>query len=65
MLWHAKVYKQFGRLLKYAIRLQDERPSKELEEKIIELYKLNEWEYLASHFLRNLPSKFPSAYRPF
>lgn len=65
LLWHARVYEHYGRLMKYTQRMQEDRPHKDLEEKIIELCKLNEWEYLASHHLRNLPSKFPSAYQPF
>ncbi|XP_044257538.1 tripeptidyl-peptidase 2 isoform X2 [Tribolium madens] len=65
MMWHAHVHKQYGRVLKYTMRMQEEKPCKELEDRIIDLCRMNGWEYLADHLQRNILSKFPQSYRPF
>ncbi|XP_064215541.1 tripeptidyl-peptidase 2 isoform X1 [Tribolium castaneum] len=65
MMWHAHVHKHYGRVMKYTLRMQEEKPSKELEERLIDLCKINDWGYLGAHLQRNLLSKFPLSYRPF
>lgn len=64
-LWHAKIYQHYGRLLKYALRLQDEKPTKEMDLEIATLCQKNGWDYMSLHYMRNTLFKFPKAYKPF
>lgn len=64
-IWHSFVHKQYGRLLKYLIKLQEDKSQKEIEERIVEFSQLMNWEHVARHLLRGIPSKFPTAYKPF
>ncbi|CAG9855173.1 unnamed protein product [Phyllotreta striolata] len=64
-IWHAFINKHYGRLLKYTLKLQEDKPNEDIEKKIIEYCKELQWEHVAKHFQRNLPSKFPSAFKPF
>lgn len=64
-IWHSFTNKQYGRLLKYLLKLQEDKTQKEIEERIIEFSQVVEWKHVSKHLLRNLPSKFPNAYKPF
>ncbi|CAH0562147.1 unnamed protein product [Brassicogethes aeneus] len=64
-IWHAYVNQHYGRLLKYLLKLQDEKPSKEVEEKIIEFSNLLKWNHVKNYLQKSLPSKYPGSYKPF
>lgn len=64
-LWHSVSKKQYGRALKYLIRIQEEKPSKDVEEKIIDVCHTNSWGHLVQHLQKTILSKFPAAYKPF
>ncbi|KAL4219860.1 tripeptidyl-peptidase II Tpp2 [Mactra antiquata] len=62
---HALVHKQYGRALKYSLKLLEDKPSKDLEQKIIELYEKLGWQHCHRHFSNWLLVKYPHGYRPF
>ncbi|KAJ8930438.1 hypothetical protein NQ314_016765 [Rhamnusium bicolor] len=64
-IWHAFANKQYGRLMKYVLKLQEDKPSDEAEKKIIEYCEKLNWDHLSRHLQRSLPSKFPCAFKPF
>ncbi|CAH1153592.1 unnamed protein product [Phaedon cochleariae] len=64
-IWHAYVNNQFGRLLKYLLKMQEDKPNEDVEKKIIEYCRELKWDHVAQYLQRSLPSKFPTAYKPF
>ncbi|KAJ8975804.1 hypothetical protein NQ317_013735 [Molorchus minor] len=64
-IWHAFANKQYGRLMKYVYKLQEDKPSEEAEKRIIEYCEKLNWEHVSHHLQRTLPTKFPSAFKPF
>ncbi|KAF7287504.1 hypothetical protein GWI33_001464 [Rhynchophorus ferrugineus] len=64
-IWHSFVKHQYGRLLKYILKLQEDKPNEEVEKRIIEICQELEWKHIVIYLERMLPSKYPNAYRPF
>ncbi|KAM3958606.1 tripeptidyl-peptidase II [Aphomia sociella] len=64
-VWHCFTIKHWGRSIKLLNKIQEERPSKEVEERLIEAYEQLGWKYLASTAQLAIPIKYPSTYRPF
>ncbi|XP_067010836.2 tripeptidyl-peptidase 2 [Anabrus simplex] len=64
-LWHAAVHKHYGRLLKMLLRLSEEKPSRDVEEKCIEVGRKLGWEHYSAMLESSMPVRFPVAYRPF
>lgn len=64
-IWHCFTFQQWGRAIKLLSRLQDERPSREVELRLIEAYTQLGWQHLADYVLRTLPIKYPAGYRIF
>uniref|UniRef100_V5I9M9 Tripeptidyl-peptidase 2 n=1 Tax=Anoplophora glabripennis TaxID=217634 RepID=V5I9M9_ANOGL len=64
-IWHSFVNKQYGRLMKFILKMQEDKPSEEIEKRIIEYCEKLNWEHIAQHLQRSLPSKFPSTFKPF
>ncbi|XP_050519115.1 tripeptidyl-peptidase 2 [Diabrotica virgifera virgifera] len=64
-IWHAFLYNQYGRLLKHLLKMQEDKPTEEVEKKIIEFCEELKWSHVVKYLKRTLPSKFPSAYKPF
>lgn len=64
-IWHAFVNNHYGRVLKYVLKMQEDKPNEETEKKIIEYCSLLEWNHIVKHLQRSLPSKFPLTYKPF
>lgn len=63
---HAEVHGHLGRQLKYLLRLNDDsKPTKDMELKIIKVYRKLGWEYLAKHAEQWLLVKYPPNYVPF
>ncbi|VEN44644.1 unnamed protein product [Callosobruchus maculatus] len=64
-IWHAYVNNQYGRLIKYALKLQEDKASDEVEKRIMEYCDKLGWQHVANHLKRCFSSKFPVAYKPF
>lgn len=64
-VWHCFTFKHWGRAIKLLNKIQDDRPSKEVEERLIEAYRQLGWEHLAAFSQGALPIRFPAGYRPF
>lgn len=53
-------------MLKYLQKILEDKLQKEIEEKIIEVCNnLQGWTFLVKYLHRNLPSKYPTSYKPF
>lgn len=57
--------KQWGKAVKLLLKIQEDRPSKDVEERLIEAYKRLGWEYFADFVQGQVPIKYPSSFRPF
>ncbi|KAG6441933.1 hypothetical protein O3G_MSEX002060 [Manduca sexta] len=64
-VWHCFTLKQWGRAIKLLTKILEDRPSKEVEERLIEAYNQIGWHHLARITEATLPIKYPSTYRPF
>ena len=61
----ALVQNHYGRALKLVCKQFEDKPSREFEEKLIELFTALKWSHCETLLTRSLPAKYPSAYRPF
>ncbi|KAJ8670647.1 hypothetical protein QAD02_001906 [Eretmocerus hayati] len=61
-LWHAHINQHYGRYLKLLNRFYEDKPVKEIDEKIVDLAKTLGWDYLAQHITTSLPFKYPPGY---
>ncbi|XP_013176640.1 PREDICTED: tripeptidyl-peptidase 2 [Papilio xuthus] len=64
-VWHCFTMKHWGRAIKLLNKILEERPSREVEERLAGAYRQLGWEHLALCVQRALPAKYPPAYRPF
>ncbi|XP_072938553.1 tripeptidyl-peptidase 2 [Epargyreus clarus] len=64
-VWHCFTFKHWGRAIKLLNKIQDDRPSREVEERLIEAYRQLGWEHLAALSQGALPIRYPAGYRPF
>lgn len=64
-IWHSFVKQQYGRYLKYILKLQEDKPTEDIERRVIEVCQELKWKHLVNYLERMLPSKYPNAYRPF
>ncbi|KAK5646152.1 hypothetical protein RI129_004616 [Pyrocoelia pectoralis] len=64
-MWHATIYKHHGRLLKLLQKYQEEKNSRETEEKLIEICSIIGWNHIVNYMSSMLPSKYPTDYRSF
>ncbi|XP_012543904.3 tripeptidyl-peptidase 2 isoform X2 [Bombyx mori] len=64
-VWHCFTFKHWGRAIKLLTKIQEDRPSREVEERLIEAYRQLGWNHMASYTEATLPIKYPLAYRPF
>ncbi|KAJ8735983.1 hypothetical protein PYW08_006639 [Mythimna loreyi] len=64
-VWHCFTFKQWGRGIKLLAKIQEERPSKEVEERLIEAYQQLGWNFYVKAAQSALPIKYPANYRPF
>ncbi|XP_060602891.1 tripeptidyl-peptidase 2-like [Ruditapes philippinarum] len=62
---HAMVHRQYGRALKLSLKQIEDKPNKDAEQKILELYGKLGWEHCARHFANWILVKYPQSYRPF
>ncbi|KAK9505195.1 hypothetical protein O3M35_009300 [Rhynocoris fuscipes] len=62
-IWHATVYEHYGRALKIALKLFEEKATRELEESIIWLCTKLGWDHCAQYYTRSNLIRFPPAYR--
>ncbi|XP_047985175.1 tripeptidyl-peptidase 2 [Leguminivora glycinivorella] len=64
-VWHCFTLKHWGRAIKLLTKIQEDRPSREIEERLIQAYKQLGWDYLVKYSQLSIPIKYPSTYRPF
>ncbi|XP_060515966.1 tripeptidyl-peptidase 2 [Cylas formicarius] len=64
-LCHSFIKGHFGRFLKYLYKMQEDKPTEETEKKIIEICQQLNWTHVKNYLERQLPSKYPNAYKPF
>ncbi|CAH0727680.1 unnamed protein product, partial [Brenthis ino] len=64
-VWHCFSLEHWGKAIKLLIKILEERPSKEVEERLIQAYRQLGWEFLATTTTASLPLKYPNTYRPF
>ncbi|KAI8503951.1 tripeptidyl-peptidase II Tpp2 [Branchiostoma belcheri] len=62
---HAMVSSQYGRAIKAAQKILDDKPNKENERKCIELYRKVGWDHVARHSERWLPVRYPQSFTLF
>lgn len=62
---HALALKQHGRVARLLLRLLDEKPSKEVERRLLQVYELLGWEHCSRHLERSLLVRYPPSYRLF
>jgi len=60
-VWHACVFKQYGRMLKALFKLQEEKPTKETEEAIIWAMNQLGWSHSARLLAITQPIRYPPA----
>lgn len=59
------MHKHYGRVLKFLLKLFEEKPQKEIEEKIAEVCGILGWEHCVRHITKSIPIKYPTHYRSF
>ncbi|OXU24497.1 hypothetical protein TSAR_010597 [Trichomalopsis sarcophagae] len=61
-LWHAHINKHYGRYMKLLTKYYEDKPVKEVDEKLIDVAKTLGWDYLAQHITTSIPFKYPPAH---
>ena len=64
-MWHAAVHNNYGRLLTYAIKLQEEKPTRELENCIVWTATKLGWQFYLNNIKRSILVRFPPSDRLF
>ncbi|CAB0004044.1 unnamed protein product [Nesidiocoris tenuis] len=64
-LWHAAARSQYGRLLKTAGKMNEEKATKEIEDVISWALQKLGWNHAADHITRSTLVRFPPSYRLF
>jgi tripeptidyl-peptidase-2 len=62
---HALAHKHYGRALKVVTKQGEEKPAKDIDQKLLEIFGKLGWEHCVRHFENWLPVKYPAGYRPF
>ncbi|BFZ00765.1 hypothetical protein BsWGS_03804 [Bradybaena similaris] len=62
---YAVVMNQPGRALKIIWKQQEEKPSKDLEGKLLKLYQKLGWKHCIDYLTKTASIRYPEAYRPF
>ena len=61
----ALLQKHYGRALRLVSKQFEEKPSRELEEKMSEVFAHLKWQHCIDMLKRSLPMRYPASYRPF
>ncbi|XP_057365075.1 tripeptidyl-peptidase 2-like [Daphnia carinata] len=61
----ALVQKHYGKALRWVYKQLEEKPTREVDEKMIELFAALKWSHCEECFGRAIPLKYPTAFRPF
>jgi len=61
----ALVQNHYGKALRWLYKQLEDKPTREVDDKMIELFATLKWSHCEECFSRALPLKYPSAYRPF
>ncbi|CAK1540376.1 unnamed protein product [Leptosia nina] len=64
-VWHCFALKHWGRSIKLLNKILEEKPSREVEERLVTAYTQLGWTHLAECTARALPAKYPPGFRPF
>ncbi|XP_073993244.1 tripeptidyl-peptidase II isoform X1 [Rhodnius prolixus] len=64
-VWHAVAYEHYGRAIKLALKMFEEKATRELEESILWMCAKLGWQNCAQHYARSTLVRFPPAYRLF
>jgi tripeptidyl-peptidase-2 len=62
---HALAHKFYGKALKFVQKQTEEKQTKELDKKLIEIYGHLGWDHLARYVQNCQPVKYPTSFRPF
>ncbi|KAJ8310382.1 hypothetical protein KUTeg_012247 [Tegillarca granosa] len=62
---HAMVLKQYGRAIKLLLKQYEDKPSKDLDKKALDIYRKLGWNHCVQHYTSWLQVKYPTGYRPF
>lgn len=61
----ALVQDHYGRAVKLVHKQYEDKASRELEDKLVELFATLKWTHCQALWSQSLPSKYPPSYRPF
>lgn len=64
-VWHCFTFRQWGRAIKLLSKLGEERPARDVDERLAEAAAALRWGHVAELTRRALPAKYPASYRPF
>ncbi|XP_075223604.1 tripeptidyl-peptidase 2-like isoform X1 [Lycorma delicatula] len=64
-LWHAAAHKHYGRLLKTALKLYEEKQSKDVDECIVWALGKLSWNHAAHLYSSNIPIRHPTGFKIF
>ncbi|GFS05147.1 tripeptidyl-peptidase [Elysia marginata] len=62
---HAAAMTHYGRALKMILKQQDEKHTKDLEEKILQMYEQLGWSHCKNYLEKTACLRYPASYRPF
>ncbi|KAL0268476.1 UNVERIFIED_CONTAM: hypothetical protein PYX00_010404 [Menopon gallinae] len=65
MMWHSAVLNHYGRLAKYLQKLNDEKLSMAVDNKLVEVYKTLNWKHCEQFLSSSMSVKYPTSYRLF
>lgn len=64
-MWHSFVHQHYGRVMKMLLKLTEDKPTHELDERIVDFARLLNWDHVAQLLQSSLPVRHPPSYRPF
>ncbi|XP_032527236.2 tripeptidyl-peptidase 2 [Danaus plexippus] len=64
-LWHWTALEQWGRAMRLWLRVHDERPSREVDQRAARAARALGWGHVAAHLAAAAPHKHAAHYRPF
>ena len=65
MMWHSAACGHYARLAKYLHKLQERKSCKEIDLKLIEVYRKLGWDHCEKFLTSWIPVKYPHSYRTF
>lgn len=56
---------QWGRAVKFLNKISEEHPTSDVDDRLIKVYSVLDWQHAAAFATSALPRKFPTTYRLF